>query len=151
MPENADAIEGHLEQMRELIAEHGWAIQAVLGKQTAEQVPFQYTVGLTAFDHPEFVLYGLGAQLGGGILNDLGERVRAGERFSPGDRLEGVLTGGYVPELVAVEDDEDLVVARTLYDEIDALQVVLPDREHRMPWDDGFAIDLPLRGTRPTL
>jgi hypothetical protein len=41
----------------------------------------------TDFDHPELVMAGASGERGA-ILNDLGERVRRGERFAVGDSVE---------------------------------------------------------------
>lgn len=145
---NDARIEGYLAEVQALIAEHGWAVQAVTAEDSETAVAFQYTVGLTAYGHPEIIVYGLAPEVGGPILNALGGRVRRGDRLAPGDRPSEVIGGSYEPELVAVDETDDLIVARAVFGELSALQLVLPDPEHRMPWDEGFRMQVPLRGRR---
>jgi hypothetical protein len=151
---------GYLAHLEGLISEHGWAIQAVRPRadDPAPGPPFAYTVGLSRpqFGHPELLMIGLPTDTAHTILNDLGEKVRRGERLHPGQRIKGLLRGGYEVELLAVDDAADprapLSVATRLYGHggpVDALQVVWPDRHHRFPWDPGF--DAGMRAMQPLL
>ena len=144
------AYVAHLEGV---IAEHGWAIHVVLspGDDPVPDPPFAYTVGLSGsrFGHPELLVSGLGRDTAQIVLNDLAERVRAGQRLRAGQRfsdlLEGVDGGEVQVELLRVDDAADprapLSAANRLYGyggPIDALQVVWPDRTHRFPWEPGY-------------
>jgi Domain of unknown function (DUF4262) len=152
---------GYLARIEGIVAEHGWAIQGVLASADDDPEPgppFAYTVGLSSprFDHPELVVIGLSAGPAQAILNDLGERVRGGQRLHAGKRIGGLLRGGYEVELLAVDDAADerapLSVANRLYGHggpVEALQVVLPDEHHRLPWDPGF--DAGMRAIQPLL
>ena len=67
------------------IARHGWALSGV--EPLPPDLGWLYTIGLTAFDHPELVMVSVSTRAGG-VLNGLGERVRSGERFGAGDVVE---------------------------------------------------------------
>jgi len=66
--------------MEATIARAGWA---VTGVEDDHVVDWAYTVGLVdGFNHPELIVVGMGP---GALrtLDEIGERVRAGERFGP--------------------------------------------------------------------
>lgn len=125
---------------RELIAEHGWMVQAVFGDE-AGRPDFAYTVGLTAAGKPELIIFGLSAEPATYILNDAARRVADGEPgWEHGRLVPQLLKGGYDPLLVAVDDLEDLALARRFYPDTQvrgALQLVYPDADHRWPWQPG--------------
>ena len=80
------------------IEEHGFHVVKVMGEQAYP--PFAYTIGLTvSFDHPEIVIFGLNDDLDfmHEVLNELGARVRGGERFRHGDKKRDVLPGYTCP------------------------------------------------------
>jgi hypothetical protein len=150
----------YLARTEGLVADHGWAIQAVLppANDPVPGPPFAYTVGPSRpqFGHPELVVIGLPTDTAHAILNDLGEQVHGGQRLHAGQRVGGLLQDGYEVELLAVDDAADerapLSVANRLYGHgspVDALQVVWPDRCHRFPWDPGF--DAGMRAAQPLL
>jgi hypothetical protein len=128
----------------EAIAERGWAVVAVGAE--GERPPYAYTVGLeTGFDHPEIMLVGnFSRRIVQGVLGAAGERVKAGARFEPGERVAEV-----VPHLEvafdAVRADAaqehlqiaDLVQGDRLGRAVRAVQVFLPDAAGRFPWDRG--------------
>ena len=71
--------------------------------------PFTYSVGITQTSQaPEVVVIGLKSELAGSVVNEYNRRVRAGERFVPGQRYSGFLTGF---------DVEAVQVDRSFYDE----------------------------------
>ena len=64
---------------------YGWALQAVTGGGATE-VPRVYTVGLSSgFAHPDLVWMGGDIGDGGHVLNQLGNLIRLGRHFGPGD------------------------------------------------------------------
>lgn len=136
-------MDSFIDRAMTIVAEHGWLVQGVGGD--GDDPPFAYTVGLTVRDVPEFIVCGLAMPTAHTILNDLGERVRAGQRFTDGDVLSDVLRD-YDVRLVAVSDTrERLRVANTLFGGADgtavrALQVVYPDVEGRWPWEAGSGV-----------
>jgi hypothetical protein len=81
------------------IEQYGWAISGV---EAGSGLGWAYTIGLLeGFDHPELVVIGLGWPGGGNLLNQLGERVAAGQLLYPGlstYRADGVEFGAVAPD-----------------------------------------------------
>jgi hypothetical protein len=108
--------------MRETVRRHGWAVQYVGGEEccgpSGGAPPFAYTVGLYGFGHPELLAYGLGQHSACSVLNQLGERVRQGERLGPGEPV--TIDGGtHRVLLFPFRDDGDtpvLISAQRFYD-----------------------------------
>jgi hypothetical protein len=144
--------------LRETIAEHGWAVQAVFGE--GDEPPFAYTVGLRRFDgHPELLVVGLPEHASSSVLNQLGDRVRAGARLVAGVIVDDLLPGyplGFV-DVYPEASEELLISANDWYQSQDgppvsALQVVWCDDRARLPWDAGYAppsAAQPLYGNAP--
>jgi Domain of unknown function (DUF4262) len=132
-------------QLQAMIDQHRWAVQAVLGDGPAHP-PFAYTVGLTALDHPELIVSGLDYIAAGHLLNELAERVTAGEQLQDGDWLPD-LAG--LPRVALVElsgraSQKFLVFANAYYEyvrhrPVRALQVVWSDGSGAMPWEPAGA------------
>jgi hypothetical protein len=154
----------YLAHLEARIAEHGWAIQAVLPPvdDPHPDPPFAYTVGLSRprFGHPELLVVGLGRDTAQLVLTDLCERVRDGQRLRAGQRvsdlLEDVDGAALQVELLRVDDAAadrpPLSAAARLYGQsgpIEALQVVWPDHNHRFPWEPGY--DGAVRAIQPLL
>jgi len=135
-PSDAQITE-YMERVRTIVAEHGWMIQAVGADDDEPQ--FCYTVGLSDYDHPEFVLCGLPFEVSAHLLNDLGERVRGAIKFTDGTVVDDLLQNYPVYLMEVTEPAERLTVA-CAYAEgpVKALQVVWPDNESRFPWDPGY-------------
>jgi len=79
-------------RVAQTIRRSGWFIQYVFsGGRTApgsdgghdEGPSFAYTVGLFGMGHPELLVLGVSAATASGVLNTLGERVRAGADLVP--------------------------------------------------------------------
>src|SRR5262245_49144814 len=73
-----------------------WAIIPV-GDDPPER-SWVYTIGLVAFDHPELVVMDCEPSFAAKVLDELGERIRAGDRFINVDDVE--LAGGLTAHLV---------------------------------------------------
>jgi Domain of unknown function (DUF4262) len=132
-------LDEYLEHILGLINEHGWAVQHVGGGDLPGEVPFSYTVGLTAFGHPEFVLQGMPHLPAQRLLNILGSEVRNGHRYREDSLTSDPTAIGAPVALISVLDTSELAVAIQLYGEVEALQVIWPDSKGRLPWDNGYA------------
>lgn len=142
------------------VRRHGWAVQHVdgdgcwgsprcrCGRPPGVASPFAYTIGLFGYDHPELLVYGLGQHAACAVLNELGERVRRGERLGSGEPM--LIDGGpHRVLLFPFHDDGDppvLIAAQRFYDAtrdrpVPALRVVWSDDGGRFPWEAGY--DLP--------
>lgn len=71
-----------LEKIRNDIREYGWSVIGVLPDGETSEPGFSYTVGFsTTLKHPEIFMVGLDPKTAQILLNDVGERIRNGERF----------------------------------------------------------------------
>jgi len=119
------------------VRQYGWHVIAVAGDE--EGPGFAYSVGLFhTLGHPEVILFGLRLDLMHLLINEVGRRVKDGERFEHLDEADELLEG-YSVCCRGVERRhyaEYLGYARWLYrgDDFPALQVVWPDSRHRYPW-----------------
>jgi hypothetical protein len=81
------------------IEEYGWYITGV---EDGPELGWAYTIGLLeGFDHPELIVVGLEWPGSGNLLNQLGERVAAGQLLHPGlaaYRPDGVEFGAVAPD-----------------------------------------------------
>jgi hypothetical protein len=122
------------------IAANGCYLAAV--PELAGRPGYAYTAGLQhTYGHPELIVFGLGEEVAGDLLEALVEAIAGGARFAAGQRCDGFLRGypigfravhpsrfeRFLPAAVWAFPDGD----RT------ALQVVWPDQQGRMPWDAG--------------
>ncbi|WP_265523173.1 DUF4262 domain-containing protein [Oerskovia flava] len=125
--------------VREQIDAYGWTVVSVRPEDPSAQ-EFQYTVGLWDKRIPELIVYGLAEEAGGRLLDDVAERLLGGTSIPDGERIEGLLDGGYAPQLRSVVELADpLGCAYETYGcEVPVRQLVLPDKAHRMPWEQGF-------------
>jgi hypothetical protein len=143
------AVEAWLDQsdawLRETIRRYGWAVQAVFGNDERRRPPLSYTVGLWGFGHPELVVFGIHERHAQTLLNELGERVRAGEVLQAGDEVVSQLLRPN-PQLRLLPlpnaADVTLDVQRTYGtpggQAIPALQVCWADIDGTYPWEPGF-------------
>jgi len=141
----------YMQRVAGIVDEHGWMVQAV-GSSDVEPA-FCYTVGLARLRHPEFILCGLPFEVSAHLLNDLGERVRAGTVFSDGTVLDDLLKGYDVYLMEVTDARTHLSVANAFHgDTVKALQVVWPDADAHFPWDPGYPENyrvVPLLGVAP--
>jgi hypothetical protein len=123
------------------VGTHGWHVVKVFSDGDSGP-PFAYTVGLeTTFAHPEILIFGLNDDLDfmHRVLNQIGDRVKRGEKFAHGDAKRRILPG-YVCPFARVPKsayDEHLGVAMRYYGgtKFRALQCIWPDPKKRLPWD----------------
>lgn len=101
---------------------------------------FHYTAGLTQKGLPELIVYGVPAEHGADLLNSLASRLLDGEVIADGTRIDDLVEGPFTPQLrTAVRRRDPLGVAEEQYgDQVVVRQLVLPDRENRMPWEARF-------------
>jgi hypothetical protein len=127
--------------MRDTVRKHGWAIQAVFGEGT--DPPFTYTVGLFGFRHPELVIFGMPHESAGGVLNELGERVRQGGRIAPGE-LQTFENWSHRLHVFPLADPSKVLFAANRFygrrtdDPVPGLQLVWDDRWGNFPWEPRY-------------
>ncbi|MDP9397468.1 MAG: DUF4262 domain-containing protein [Actinomycetota bacterium] len=105
---------------------------------------FAYTVGLFGMGHPELLIFGVPPGTATGVLNDLGERIRAGANLVPGQ----LLTFEQWPHQVVVEhvpNPGEIVFAanrhyaRPSEVSVPVLQLSYDDSAGRFPWESTYA------------
>jgi hypothetical protein len=137
--------------MRDTVRRKGWFVQHV--EADASGPAFAYTVGLTGFGHPELVVFGMGVCCAGPVLNELGDRVRAGAPvLHDGDEV--TIRGVPMRAFTVPNPGELILVANLFYgrgpeESVPALQLAHPDRSGNWPWEPEYAHPLaqPMPGT----
>lgn len=140
-PETPEQFAQQEQQWRRVVAEHGVMVMHVVGDDDAPG--FHFTVGLTPHDLPEVIAYGLPAEVGHRVLDDLARRLLTGRAYADGEVVPGLVQGDYRVQLWTATDLQDpLGAAFRLYgeDAVRVRQLVLPDLQDRLPWDDGYAL-----------
>jgi len=130
-------VDSVLADLLELIDSHGWAVRHVGAGEQPGEAAFSYTVGLTAFGHPEVVIVGMPFEHSQGFLNLIGSLVREGRTFRPGTTTHDLTDSAHVAFLTVTEVDE-LTAVDQVYGNINALQMIWPDSRGNMPWEPGY-------------
>jgi hypothetical protein len=124
------------------IAAHGWSDIAVFPTKDDPGQPFNYTVGLGGFDHPELMVMGLpNQQLHQMLWSAFKSRIAVGRRYTADTYADDVLVDhrvAFVEVLDLWDEDYPLSMVRRFYGEAEALQMVWPDSQDRFPWHDDF-------------
>ncbi|MBV9312234.1 MAG: DUF4262 domain-containing protein [Pseudonocardia sp.] len=138
--------EDALNHMKELMLEHGWAIQGVEGDRL--HPPWAYTLGLTDCGLPELVITGMALNRAGMFLNRMADHALRDGAAQPGERIH--LCGGPLAEIVELPNpDAHLHTAYAFFGpRLRAIQMVWADDRGRWPWELGFR---GCRGGQPVL
>lgn len=141
----------------QMIARHGWMVQAVFADPPSGQPGFAYTVGLAAKGLPELVVFALPQEYAMVILNQLAMRLTKGETVPRNHRMSDLMGGADALLLPAAREraDEFMFQALYRYPDYQAVQVVWTDPAKKFPWEPGYQaryIPLqPLLGPAPLL
>jgi hypothetical protein len=132
-----DPADEHIERH---VRDTGWSVQLIPEGEGEDEPAFAYTIGLFHnYGHAELILFGLALEDMHAMLNDCGEFVKSGRKLEPGQKLGGILEGGYellLREVKAPESYKQHVgYARAFYKGRDfpLLQVLWPDAQGRFP------------------
>ena len=133
------AILGH-------ITGFGWSVIGI--EEEADAPSYSFSVGLYhTLGHPELVILGQKPETAHRLINHAGEMIRAGRRFTDGERTDGILDG-YPAVFVNIEERyfrEYFGYARWFYrgSDFPMLQIVWPDKTSgAFPWEDGYTPEL---------
>jgi hypothetical protein len=126
--------EDYLDELRETIRVHGWAVQGV----EDDRLPYAYTIGLQDRGLPELLVTGLSQESAARVLNDVAVAAVGGRVFEPGTHI--AVGDGPLLEIVEVDHpDAHLNFAVALCGpDIRALQLVWADDRGRWPWAAGW-------------
>ena len=131
-------------KMRKTIAEHGVFIQGVFPTKESPGVPFAYSVGIptTVPGAAEVIVMGLDPNTGAEIINEVVDRLKAGETFTDGQAVTGLVERFALAfRTVSRRHYADYVGAAQVYhqgDQFALLQLCWPDTHGRFPWQEGF-------------
>lgn len=124
----------------------GWHCTSVGSDAQTDDLRFTYTVGLHAsYGQPEFIIFGLEAQVAHEILSTVASAAESGTMFALDAPCSELLEGydcAFVP--VPRESYGDFVASALWFhggDEFPLYQVVWPDRHGLFPWQDGAEVD----------
>lgn len=130
------------------IREYGWHVMKVFSPERT-QPSYAYTIGLEdTFDHPEVIVFGLNDDLDfmHRVLNGIGVRIKAGERFEHGAKKKKILEGYTCPfaRFPAAAYEEHLGQAIVWHGsaKFRAVQCIWPDPKKRLPWDPKFVYQI---------
>jgi hypothetical protein len=126
--------EDYLDELREVVRVHGWAIQGV----EDDRRPYAYTIGLHHRGLPELLITGLQQESAAPVLNDAAGAAVDGRVLEPGAHL--AVGSGPLLEIVEVDHpDAHMTFAVALGGpDIRALQLVWADHRGRWPWAAGW-------------
>ena len=131
--------------VRDNVTEHACHVMKVPADD--EGPGFVYSIGLTkTYGEPELICFGLRDEVMHWMINEVRDRMANGKTFSEKQRVSGLIEG-YDCELRKVQKSryrEYFGYALWFYggSEFDALQIVWPDKAHRFPWDEGYAVPI---------
>ena len=124
-------------RVRSDVDTYGWHVAKIGGDDRAP--PWAFTIGLEqSFGHPEVLVFGMELELLHALLNQIGELVKHGRSFDPGERADGLLEQN-PPEFRSVDPRWQGAFtgnAAWFYRErsFRVLQCFWPDSTGRMPW-----------------
>lgn len=136
----------HAEKIEWMIEQNGWALEAVSGRaDTDPPVPsYAYTIGVPALlGFPEISVFGLKPVQANGLLGLVVDAVRGGTEIPFGIELVGLLDNELRCLFAPVEReaaDAVFATAAAWYrgEPFDAVQLLYPDPNGFMPYEDGF-------------
>jgi hypothetical protein len=145
-PTSVNAV---IQDVLDKIERYGWTGMAIFDPEGAN-LPWFYTVGLTALGHPELVIHGLPHDVAHVIASGMVDQIiREDKRFEPNRYYDDVLEN-YKVAIVTVDDIGEQGYPLSLVKQVygpntPAVQVVWPDIEGRFQWAIPRDRDLPQR------
>ena len=146
-------------RLLEKIADAGWRVVYIAPEERhldawPELPVWAYSIGLyRTHRHPELVTFGVDYESATAILGRLAHQVAEGRAFEPGihrDALRGTHSRCAIVSVSAAWHASLFGLALWFYDEtFPVVQVVWPDDDERLPWEEGF--DETLREQQPRL
>jgi hypothetical protein len=132
------------QKVLEDIAREGWSGIGVFPTEVDGTMPFNYTVGLVEYSHPDLIVMGLHNTQAHGVLCTAVNEIEGGMIFRP-DTLSDQVLENYEVAFVEVDDIlhdvYPMSMTHQLYGAVQALQIVWPDIKGRFPWHSDFDPD----------
>jgi uncharacterized protein DUF4262 len=117
--------------VRSKILQHGWFLQAIEADGPRNPA-FAYTVGLSRWDHPELIAFGMHPCCAHAAVTPVASAVMEGQRFDEGSDLSGLYEFEEPVELLRFPDSSThLYLANDMYrgagkPPVPALQLLCP-------------------------
>ena len=129
------------------IETHGWVVTKVFRSAGDAGPEFAYSTGIFhGYQHAEIIIFGLDLDIMHKILNNIGNAVKAGTRFEPGNEYQEIFVRYWCQFRVVDRANYKpyLGWAIWFYENYDfpVLQCFWPDREGRYPWDPNCSPDV---------
>lgn len=134
-------IEAVWKKVNQLVNDHGWAVLSVGASPTCPT--YTYTIGLTKRGYPDVFVMGLTPSVAQPILNAIAQRI-LDEEVQP---IDGAMIQGAANMALHLKKLESNVASHFALGanrfckensfSFEILQVMLPDVNHKFPWDDG--------------
>jgi hypothetical protein len=137
-PEQMDRVD---QKVLEDIQRDGWSDIAVFPTADTPGLPFNYTVGLAEFNHPDLLIMGMDNSGMHEVLHSAVALIKREGSFTAGTYSPYVLKGlrvAFVDVLDPLNEEFIMSMTHRFYGEVRALQLVWPDTEDRFPWHEDF-------------
>ena len=144
----------HDDKIAWVVETNGWCAEPVAAMEDPPTPGYTYTIGFeSSYDHPEVVIFGLQPVMARGLIEMLAVHIDAGGVIPDGmfvGLLDNDLPAAMLP--VDMEEHAALFAGATRFhgrDDYRVCQFVWPDRNGKMPWDEGY--DNRLRLAQPVI
>jgi hypothetical protein len=122
------------------VEEYGWNVTNIFRREGETGPEWSFSTGLFhTFKHPEVVIFGLERNIMQGIINNIGDAVKNGQKFEPGNEYQDIFAkcGCQFRPVDPVFYRGYLGWAIWFYngEHFPLLQCFWPDLEGRYPWD----------------
>ena len=148
---------GTLDKIEWMIETHGWGLETITADPSSEPPTpaCAYSIGMrAAVDFPDVAVFGLAPAAANGLVTLVADACRGGTAIPLGAELVGLLDN----ELRCVFAPIDPAIAAQRFatavswfqgEELDMVQLLYPDRNGFLPYEDGF--DQRLRLAQPVV
>ncbi|HJX84177.1 MAG TPA: DUF4262 domain-containing protein [Candidatus Angelobacter sp.] len=150
-PKKRGDQKGFDQEFLRIIDEFGWHVMSVAPRKDEEGDLFSYSTGLYYhFQHAEIIVFNQRTDLRHNMVNNIGNRVKAGEKFEPGKGYSDII-GDFDVQFRPLHSSRYWGLVNFscwFYDNDETsfplLQCFYPDMAGKFPWDPGceqWAID----------
>jgi hypothetical protein len=144
-PKNREGLKPGDARFLEIIDEYEWHVMSVAPRVDSEDAQewFSYSTGLyMRFQHPEILICGLDADTGRGIINSIGDELKAGRKFDLDSDCAHIFADGVKCRFRIVHPSQyaEYVGWAIWFYEREAFplwQCFWPDDAGKFPWEEG--------------
>jgi hypothetical protein len=153
-PANRDGLSPGDAKFLKIIEEFGWHIMTVAPRLGEDGDLWAYSTGFFhSFGHPEIIVFNLDTDSLFSVINAVGNRIKAGEKFEPGKTYTEIVDDRECQFRWVNKSQYREYVGFSLWfyegAEFPMLQAFWPDEDNRYPWTVGG--DGWIQSTQPRL